>query len=393
MLLVILPVGLWGCRYRVVADGGTIRREDAAAASEPEAQPTSEPTEAIQPEGKETPTAETPEETQETVPVPTEADPREPTRESEPTPAPSQDGTLATEAPVEVWVTLNPNKGTCQEEQLARTTGQTYGELPPAVREGFLFTGWYFQKNGGTAVTPETVVTLREDHTLYAHWTTRPGSLLTFDPMGGRIAEREEQRMAYAGEPYGELPVPVRRGYEFLGWFTRENQRVESTDLFTGTENQTLYAQWEYDPYEYWSFRLENITQQIYACQFTSAYVEYDTANVTSSWSGLLSATGTYNIAQNLEDGNVTDQWVQEKMPALVVKIVSGSLESAYGEMTGRFPGYRVVVLPAAAEYGSPEQILYYRLYFGKLLYPDWYTEVDITTVGEELGVSGYILG
>ena len=130
-----------------------------------------------------------------------------------------------------------------------------------------------------------------------------------------------------------------------------------------------------------------------YSCQFTSAYVEYDAPNVTSSWSGLLASTGTWNIAQNLEDGNVTDEWVREKMPALIVKIVSGDPEAAYSEMAARFPDSRILVLPASAEWGSGEQALYYRLYFGKLVYPEWYEEVDITTVGEELGVSGYIYG
>ena len=61
--------------------------------------------------------------------------------------------------------------------------------------------------------------------------------------------------------------------------------------------------------------------------------------------------------------------------------------------MCARFPGYRVLVVPGAAVYGSDVQTLYYQIYFGKLLYPEWYTEADISTVAAELGVSGSIYG
>ena len=58
-----------------------------------------------------------------------------------------------------------------------------------------------------------------------------------------------------------------------------------------------------------------------------------------------------------------------------------------------RLTSTAVFPLPAAAETGTPAQQLYYRLSFAKLLYPDWYAEVDIGTVGAELGVSGGIYG
>ena len=45
----------------------------------------------------------------------------------------------------------------------------TYGELPEASLAGHSLDGWFFEN--GEPVTPETLVTNKEDHTLYAHWT------------------------------------------------------------------------------------------------------------------------------------------------------------------------------------------------------------------------------
>lgn len=41
---------------------------------------------------------------------------------------------------------------------------------------------------------------------------------LTFDPAGGTL-EQTTRSLTY-GEPYGELPVPERKGYDFLGWYS-----------------------------------------------------------------------------------------------------------------------------------------------------------------------------
>ena len=49
--------------------------------------------------------------------------------------------------------------------------------------------------------------------------------------------------------------------------------------------------------------------------------------------------------------------------------------------------------MPGEAVYGSAAQTLYYQLCFGKLLYPEWYAEVDTAVVAAELGVSGGIYG
>lgn len=54
---------------------------------------------------------------------------------------------------------------------------EPYGVLPVVVVKGSEFLGWYTEPNGGTVVTAETIVTLKDDHTLYAHFEKIPVDL------------------------------------------------------------------------------------------------------------------------------------------------------------------------------------------------------------------------
>lgn len=392
LLMLLLLFSLTACRRRLTPDAEQViyetylqetpvpeTTEDTSEPTEPSTEPATEPS--TQPP--------------ETVASSAPTEP-EPTPAEGGTPEPSVEPTEPTE-PVEVTVTFEPNKGSCTVASAVVQVGSAYGNLPIAERDGFTFTGWYDSKNGGTRIDGTTVVTLSEDHTLYAHWAARSGYAVIFDANGGRLPSEEAERLVYAGDVYGDLPIPTRRGYDFAGWFTaaEDGDAVQSTDVFTGTGTQTLYAHWSYNPFDYWSFFLENTTQQVYSCQQKSVYLEFDEDNVTTNYCSLISATGSYSVAQNREDMNVTDEWVLEKNPDVIVKVVSdmGSAGAVYNAMSARFPGYRVLVVPGAAVYGSAAQMLYYQICFGKLLYPEWYTEADIATVGAELGVSGSIYG
>ena len=52
------------------------------------------------------------------------------------------------------------------------TYGDNYGTLPtPPERAGYTFVGWFTEPQGGKQVTDSTLVSIAENHTLYAHWT------------------------------------------------------------------------------------------------------------------------------------------------------------------------------------------------------------------------------
>ncbi len=47
------------------------------------------------------------------------------------------------------------------------------------------------------------------------------------------------------GQKYGPLPVPMREGYKFIGWFTEKEGGEQITEDSIVVKEQTLYAHWE----------------------------------------------------------------------------------------------------------------------------------------------------
>lgn len=126
------------------------------------------------------------------------------------------------------------------------------------VRYGYRFTGWYTSKDGGTKLKNGDIVD--EDITVYAHWVEdkrvkkedapqTPAEdvvyTVTFDPTDGKTAVSNKK--VTLGKAYGELPVPEKDFYVFLGWFTEKEAgtEIKAEDIVTLTGNVTLYARWE----------------------------------------------------------------------------------------------------------------------------------------------------
>ena len=62
-----------------------------------------------------------------------------------------------------------------------------------------------------------------------------------FDPARGRLSV--SSREAELGKPLGTLPVPVRAGYDFAGWYLGE-ERITSSTVLTEEEDIRLVARW-----------------------------------------------------------------------------------------------------------------------------------------------------
>lgn len=291
----------------------------------------------------------------------------------------------------EITVTFHPQGGECAVETRRVRRGAVYGTLPLPQYPGHEFRGWFTAPQGGAQVDAATVVTMGEDHTLYAQWSDFLGYTVTFDPNGGRLSAYRREKQVNPGERYGELPTPYLDGYLFQGWFTQRESGVRITAETPFTENgaQTLYAHWEYSPMEYWGYVLKNTTRKIFTCKEVWIYLELEADGVTQPHSPLISHTGSRNVAENREDSHVTDDWVAEKNPGVIVKIASdtGSREAVRAEVENRFPGKQVYVFPPAAVDGTEAEKLYYALTLAKGLYPEYFYEVDLDAVAKELGV------
>ncbi len=146
------------------------------------------------------------------------------------------------EAAREFTVIFDANGGTVTTASKQVTQNQLYGELPAPTRTGFRFDGWYTAAEGGSEITAGSSVETTADHTLYAHWTQL--YTVTFDANGGVVSTTSKQ--AAQDQPYGELPVPTRDGYQFDGWYTaaQSGTKIESTTTVELAEDHTLYAHW-----------------------------------------------------------------------------------------------------------------------------------------------------
>ena len=88
-------------------------------------------------------------------------------------------------------------------------TYDSYYELPETpTRTGYAFTGWYTAAEGGTLVESNTIMTVTEAHTLYAHWeygTATPYTVkhLQQDVSGNGYTEVESDRQNSTGTTNG----------------------------------------------------------------------------------------------------------------------------------------------------------------------------------------------
>ena len=147
-------------------------------------------------------------------------------------------------AAAQAAVTFNPNNGNVTETTRMVPVGSAVGALPNATRSGHIPGGWWTTINngitGGNQISANTAI--HNSVTFHARWN----STVTFNPAGGTVTE--STRTVQSGTPVntgGTLPVAIRDGYEFLGWFppgTAANPITEGT-IING--NITFTAGWE----------------------------------------------------------------------------------------------------------------------------------------------------
>lgn len=168
-----------------------------------------------------------------------------------------QEGAITKKAVIEITVKSSPvtantykitfdaNGGSgLSEPDREIEEGKVLGILPTVERAGYALTGWYTEKEGGTEVTSDTVIT--SDVTIYARWkSVKPKTYrVTFEVNGGD-ALNEPDRTVEEGKPLGALPTTGRTGYTFVGWYTEKEGGTEVTSDTVITSELTVYAHWE----------------------------------------------------------------------------------------------------------------------------------------------------
>ena len=67
-------------------------------------------------------------------------------------------------------VRFDANGGSVSTTEKTMRNGTVYGELPKASRNGYVFSGWFTEPNGGSIVIRHNIVPNQDEQTLYAHW-------------------------------------------------------------------------------------------------------------------------------------------------------------------------------------------------------------------------------
>ncbi len=129
-------------------------------------------------------------------------------------------------------VSFNAAGGSVDIPEKTVVSGRQYGQLPVPKFDGRNFAGWYTSPEGGERIWGDTMVRLVSDHTLYAHWTDEKKVLVFFIARGAGL---DVSRKEYTnGQLFGDLPVPIKKGAVFTGWYLgeqRSSARIQEDDI------------------------------------------------------------------------------------------------------------------------------------------------------------------
>ena len=127
-----------------------------------------------------------------------------------------------------------------------------YGALAVVDVYGYVFAGWFTDATGGTEVTSSTVVSVAEDHVLYAQWDAVDYTIV-YDPgeHGSWSAVDETYAECHFGDPMSAYPFGHNldtdhdSGWIFDGWDDGQIVYPTTEDLpITVVRSVTYVAQW-----------------------------------------------------------------------------------------------------------------------------------------------------
>ena len=135
-------------------------------------------------------------------------------------------------------VTFDANGGLTDAVSSEFIYDTVYGALPTAQRKGYTFNGWF---TGNSEIKGTDTVKILNDTTLYASWSANSYTV-SFNANGGSC-NASPISITYGNE-FKALPVPVKQGSIFAGWFADEGftDRIENGTKMRYDSNITLYA-------------------------------------------------------------------------------------------------------------------------------------------------------
>lgn len=148
-------------------------------------------------------------------------------------------------------ITWNANGGSCSQTTSTGTVDKAIGSTPTPTRSYYTFNGWYTAASGGTKVDTTYVNKTTDNKTFYAQWSPMEYTM-KFDLNGGTsFSSGSSQKTGKVDTAIGTLPVPVRAGYDFAGWYDAASggNRIDEKYVHTNTSTKTVYAHWNVKQY------------------------------------------------------------------------------------------------------------------------------------------------
>ena len=149
---------------------------------------------------------------------------------------------------VEYTIKFDKNDGTANNNPLPITVryDALVGKLPsPSSYLGYKFDGWNTLPDGsGEPFDDNTRYLISGDTTLFAQWKAN-GYEITFNPNEGTVTPTSKP-VTY-DDLFGTLPIPVRNGYAFEGWWTSldgSGELCTGEKVYKWATDTTLYAEW-----------------------------------------------------------------------------------------------------------------------------------------------------
>lgn len=141
-------------------------------------------------------------------------------------------------------ITFDSDGGTPVEPKTYKETEPIAAPADPE-KEGYTILGW-MEENAPDEELYEFVEMPSHDLNLKAKWEANQYTV-TFDMQGGEFEAGTEDTFAVTyDKEVGTLPVPIRYGYQFEGWFTELDggEQVTADTVWKTAEDRKLYAKW-----------------------------------------------------------------------------------------------------------------------------------------------------
>lgn len=113
-------------------------------------------------------------------------------------------------------------------------------------KDGYRFDGWFDNADyNGTNYSNGSYWDKVENTTLYAKWSAVQYAIVFND----NNTENIDVKFVSNNEKLGELPIPVKTGYTFIGWYDSKGKAYTEDTVLQTAEHLNLSARWEVNNY------------------------------------------------------------------------------------------------------------------------------------------------